>query len=58
MTGRDPILAFQQVAKRYGRTEVLHDVSLAVAPGDFAVVYGPPASGKSVLMCRPSTSSR
>ncbi len=50
MTIRDPILVFQNVAKRYGRVEVLHDVSLAVVPGDFAVIYGPPASGKSVLM--------
>jgi ABC-type sugar transport system ATPase subunit len=50
VTVRDPILVFQQVAKRYGRTEVLHDVSLAIAGGDFAVIYGPPASGKSVLM--------
>ena len=47
---RDPILVFQSIAKRYGRVEVLGDVSLAVAPGDFAVIYGPPASGKSVLM--------
>jgi len=50
VTVRDPLLAFHNVAKRYGRVDVLHDVSLAVAPGDFAVIYGPPASGKSVLM--------
>ena len=50
MTGREPILQFQSIEKRYGRTEVLLDVSLAIATGDFAVIYGPPASGKSVLM--------
>jgi ABC-type sugar transport system ATPase subunit len=50
VTAREPILAFAGVAKRYGAADVLHDVSLAVAPGDFLVVYGPPASGKTVLM--------
>ena len=50
MTVRDPILVFERAAKRYGRIDVLNDVSLAVMPGDFAVIYGPPASGKSVLM--------
>lgn len=49
-TVREPILRFDQIAKRYGPVEVLSDLSLAVAPGDFLVLYGPPASGKTVLM--------
>ena len=49
-TGRDPILTFDGIGKRYGTTAVLEDLQLAVMPGDFMVVYGPPASGKSVLM--------
>lgn len=38
------------LAKRYGRKEVLRDVTLRVAAGEFAVVFGLPASGKSVLV--------
>ena len=48
--GRDPILTFERIAKSYGPASVLDDVNLSVAPGDFMVVYGPPAAGKSVLM--------
>lgn len=44
------IVEFRNLAKRYGRHTVLDDVTLAVEPGDFLVVYGLPASGKSVLM--------
>lgn len=50
VNAREPILAFAGVGKRYGGLDVLRDVSLAVTPGEFAVIYGPPASGKSVLM--------
>lgn len=50
MTGRDQILHFDAVAKRYGAAVVLDGVTLTVAAGDFAVIYGLPASGKSVLM--------
>ena len=45
-----PILELNHLAKTYGRTTVLHDVTLAVEPGDFAVIYGTPSSGKSVLV--------
>lgn len=34
----------------YGSHVVLRGVDLSVAPGDFMVVYGPPATGKTVLM--------
>jgi ABC-type sugar transport system ATPase subunit len=45
-----PAIDFRGVGKRYGTTAVLDGLDLPVAEGDFVVVYGPPASGKSVLM--------
>lgn len=45
----ESILEFQRIAKGYGRHTVLGDLDLAVPAGVFAVVFGPPASGKSVL---------
>ncbi len=50
MTVRAPIVEFVGISKRYGRHAVLNDLSLAVQPDDFTVLYGLPASGKSVLM--------
>ena len=44
------LVEFRGVGKTYGNHAVLRGVDLAVAPGDFMVVYGPPASGKTVLM--------
>lgn len=38
------------LAKSYGRKEVLRNVTLSVESGEFAVVFGLPASGKSVLV--------
>jgi len=38
------------ISKKYGRTQVLQDVDLSVEPGTFAVVFGLPACGKSVLV--------
>lgn len=40
----------QNLAKHYGRKQVLKDVSLTIESGDFMVVFGLPASGKSVLV--------
>lgn len=45
-----PILELQNLAKSYGNTPVLNDVNLSVEAGDFAVIYGTPSSGKSVLV--------
>jgi ABC-type sugar transport system ATPase subunit len=50
VTDSHPILRFLDIHKTYGRTEVLRGVDLDVMPGDFMVMYGSPASGKSVLM--------
>src|SRR5687767_3095434 len=50
MAPGDPILAFEGIGKSYGARTVLADLNLAVAPGTFTVILGPPASGKSVLM--------
>jgi multiple sugar transport system ATP-binding protein len=50
MVEEAPLVAFRGVAKSYGDTVVLRGADLAVVPGDFMVVYGPPASGKTVLM--------
>jgi len=50
-----PIL-LENVTHMYGRTaesasvEALHDISLAIDEGDFAVLTGPSGSGKSTLL--------
>ncbi len=44
------IVELQHVAKSYGRSQVLRDVTLAVQSGEFMVVFGMPVSGKSVLV--------
>jgi ABC-type sugar transport system ATPase subunit len=44
------LVQFRGVAKTYGNAAVLRGVDLAVEAGDFMVVYGPPATGKTVLM--------
>jgi ABC-type sugar transport system ATPase subunit len=48
--GTTPILQFEQVSKSYGNVPVLSGVDLTANTGDLTVVYGPPASGKSVLV--------
>jgi ABC-type sugar transport system ATPase subunit len=50
MSNPNPVVEFRGIAKRYGKTAVLHDVNLSVSAGDFLVIFGPPASGKTVLM--------
>lgn len=44
------ILELKGLAKSYGKKAVLRDIHLSVQPGDFAVVFGLPVSGKSVLV--------
>ena len=45
-----PILLLENISKAYGGTEVLTDLSFSARAGNLTVVYGPPASGKSVLV--------
>ena len=45
-----PAIAFRGIAKGYGGRTVLDGLDLSVAEGDFLVLYGPPAAGKTVLM--------
>lgn len=44
------ILELKQLTKRYGSASILQGVDLSVDASDFAVVYGTPSSGKSVLV--------
>ena len=44
------MLEFRGIAKTYGERPLLAGLDLAVPAGDFLVIYGPPASGKSVLL--------
>lgn len=43
-------LHLESVSKSFGDARVLCGVDLSVSRGEFAVLYGPPASGKSVLL--------
>jgi phospholipid/cholesterol/gamma-HCH transport system ATP-binding protein len=38
------------LSKSYGPQQVLHDISLAVVPGEIFTIMGPSGSGKSVLL--------
>lgn len=45
------MIRFESVAKRYGNgPEVLHDLSFALAPGDFRFITGASGSGKTTLL--------
>lgn len=43
-------LTIDNVKKRFGRTEVIHGVSIDVADGEFIVIVGPSGCGKSTLL--------
>lgn len=45
-----PAIEFKSVTRSFGREKALDDLSLAVEPGRFTVLCGPPKSGKSTLL--------
>lgn len=48
--GRTPVLEVRGASKRYGAVRALHDVSLAVAPGEVVGLVGDNGAGKSTLV--------
>ena len=45
-----PLLSIRNVAKSFGRTPVLRDISLQIAEGEFLTVLGESGSGKTTLL--------
>ncbi len=45
-----PVLEVRNLVKRFGSVEVLKDISISMAQGDFLVLVGPSGCGKSTLL--------
>ncbi len=45
-----PEIELRSVRKQFGATDVIHDVSLSIEEGEFAVFVGPSGCGKSTLL--------
>ena len=45
-----PLLELKDVAHAFGSHQVLHGVSLSLAPGDHLLIQGPSGSGKTTLL--------
>ncbi len=45
-----PLLDIRNVAKSFGKTPVLRDISLQVAEGEFLTILGESGSGKTTLL--------
>jgi polar amino acid transport system ATP-binding protein len=45
-----PLIEIRGLSKRFGRTQVLHDVSLTVTKGQTVAVIGPSGSGKTTML--------
>jgi branched-chain amino acid transport system ATP-binding protein len=45
-----PILRVEDIHAGYGKKEILHGVTLGVAPGEIAALIGPNGAGKSTLL--------
>src|SRR5947209_18740975 len=43
-------VSFREVMKSFGKTRVLHGISLDIADGEFMVLVGPSGCGKSTLL--------
>src|SRR5258706_3578253 len=48
--GAQPLLSIRNVAKSFGRSPVLRDISLQVAEGEFLTILGESGSGKTTLL--------
>ncbi|NEP15580.1 MAG: ABC transporter ATP-binding protein [Leptolyngbya sp. SIO4C1] len=48
--GEVPTIELQNISKRFGNTQVLNQVDLAVYPGEAVAIIGPSGTGKSTIL--------